>query len=198
MKGSLVKRRPRWAINLGGIRMYGWACYSWDFSQPRAGAPRAMAAPAKGMTTASSYFVYVGTYTGSTSKGIYGFRFDPKTGQLTPMGLLPKWRILPFWPRTLSIGSFMQRPRWAPNLAQATTRRTARSVAFPSIARPAPLPFLTGWMRAEAVRATWRSIKPARCSSSPTTAAAMSPRSLSSRTVASVKEQALTNIPVPA
>jgi len=60
--------------------------------------PRAKAAPAKGMTTASSYFVYVGTYTGPTSKGIYGFRFDPKTGQFTSTGLVaelpnPSWLV---------------------------------------------------------------------------------------------------------
>jgi 6-phosphogluconolactonase len=37
----------------------------------------------------TKYFVYVGTYTeeGSESKGIYAYRFDPATGQLTPMGL---------------------------------------------------------------------------------------------------------------
>jgi 6-phosphogluconolactonase len=37
----------------------------------------------------SSYFVYVGTYTGhnSTSKGIYQYRFDEKTGSLTSIGL---------------------------------------------------------------------------------------------------------------
>jgi 6-phosphogluconolactonase len=35
------------------------------------------------------YFVYVGTYTqeGSESKGIYAYRFDSATGQLTPIGL---------------------------------------------------------------------------------------------------------------
>ena len=36
--------------------------------------------------TAGSYFVYVGTYTTSTSKGIYLYRFDAKTGQLSPRG----------------------------------------------------------------------------------------------------------------
>lgn len=30
-----------------------------------------------------SYLVYVGTYTGPTSKGIYTFRFDPRTGRAT-------------------------------------------------------------------------------------------------------------------
>ena len=60
--------------------------------------PQAMAAPGRSMTTANSYFVYVGTYTGSTSKGIYGFRFDPKTGQFTSTGLVaelanPSWLV---------------------------------------------------------------------------------------------------------
>lgn len=33
------------------------------------------------------YFVYVGTYTGQKSKGIYAYRFDAATGQLTSLGL---------------------------------------------------------------------------------------------------------------
>jgi 6-phosphogluconolactonase len=37
----------------------------------------------------SDYFVYIGTYTleGSDSKGIYAYRFNAETGQLTPIGL---------------------------------------------------------------------------------------------------------------
>ncbi len=31
--------------------------------------------------------LYVGTYTGPKSQGIYAFRFDPRTGALTPLGL---------------------------------------------------------------------------------------------------------------
>ena len=42
----------------------------------------ALAAPAK-----AAYFVYVGTYTGPASKGIYGFRFDPASGKFTPLGV---------------------------------------------------------------------------------------------------------------
>ena len=34
-----------------------------------------------------SYFLYVGTYTGNNSKGIYQYRFDEKDGSLTAMGL---------------------------------------------------------------------------------------------------------------
>jgi 6-phosphogluconolactonase len=36
----------------------------------------------------SSYLMYVGTYTGSHSKGIYAYRFDAATGQATPLGLV--------------------------------------------------------------------------------------------------------------
>ncbi len=36
----------------------------------------------------SSYLMYVGTYTGPESKGIYAYRFDAATGQATPIGLV--------------------------------------------------------------------------------------------------------------
>ncbi len=47
---------------------------------------------------ASSYFVYVGTYTGPKSKGIFAYRYDPKTGHYTSMGVVaevknPSWVI---------------------------------------------------------------------------------------------------------
>jgi len=35
-----------------------------------------------------SYLIYVGTYTGPSSKGIYGFRFDPYSGKSTSLGLV--------------------------------------------------------------------------------------------------------------
>jgi 6-phosphogluconolactonase len=44
--------------------------------------------------TANDFLVYVGSYThptpttSSASKGIHGFRFDPRTGALTPIGLV--------------------------------------------------------------------------------------------------------------
>src|SRR5690242_12761239 len=34
-----------------------------------------------------SYLMYVGTYTGPASKGIYAYRFDAATGQSTSLGL---------------------------------------------------------------------------------------------------------------
>ncbi len=39
-------------------------------------------------TANTSYQVFVGTYTGPTSKGIYGFHFDPATGQATSLNLV--------------------------------------------------------------------------------------------------------------
>jgi 6-phosphogluconolactonase len=52
-----------------------------------ASVPQLLSAEAKKMTPESSYLVYVGTYTATSSKGIYNYRFDPKTGQLTPIGV---------------------------------------------------------------------------------------------------------------
>src|SRR5579859_1777858 len=56
-----------------------------------AAAPFATAAhkPAK-------YFVYVGTYTGPLSKGVYSYRFDSSSGDLEPMGLAAEV-INPSW-----------------------------------------------------------------------------------------------------
>ncbi len=44
------------------------------------------------------YFVYVGTFTSGSSKGIYGFRFSPTTGKAVTLGLVaetanPSWVI---------------------------------------------------------------------------------------------------------
>jgi len=45
-----------------------------------------------------SYFVYVGTFTAASSKGIYGFRFSPSTGEAVSLGLVaetanPSWLV---------------------------------------------------------------------------------------------------------
>jgi 6-phosphogluconolactonase len=37
---------------------------------------------------AADYFMYVGTYTGQLSKGIYAWRFDPSSAKFTPLGLV--------------------------------------------------------------------------------------------------------------
>ena len=50
-------------------------------------APQLLTAEANKMTPANAYLVYVGTYTATGSKGIYHYRFDPKTGKLTPIGV---------------------------------------------------------------------------------------------------------------
>ena len=38
------------------------------------------------------YFMYVGTYTGKESKGIYAFRYHPDSGEATPLGLAAETR----------------------------------------------------------------------------------------------------------
>jgi 6-phosphogluconolactonase len=40
------------------------------------------------LPTLTERLVYIGTYTGETSKGIYAFRFDDSSGGLTPLGLV--------------------------------------------------------------------------------------------------------------
>ena len=39
---------------------------------------------------ATDFVMYVGTYTGQGSEGIYAYRFNAKTGAVTPMGLAAK------------------------------------------------------------------------------------------------------------
>lgn len=43
---------------------------------------------AKKAPASSDYFVYIGTYTGPSSQGIYAYRFHPADGKLTPIGLV--------------------------------------------------------------------------------------------------------------
>ncbi len=45
-------------------------------------------AAARDQRPATQRIVYIGTYTGETSKGIYAFRFDDGSGELTPVGLV--------------------------------------------------------------------------------------------------------------
>jgi 6-phosphogluconolactonase len=40
------------------------------------------------LTQAADYLMYVGTYTGPHSKGIYAYRFQPATGEVTDIGLV--------------------------------------------------------------------------------------------------------------
>lgn len=44
--------------------------------------------PANPAAVRAERVVYIGTYTGQTSKGIYAFRFDDSSGALTPLGLV--------------------------------------------------------------------------------------------------------------
>ena len=43
---------------------------------------------AKKASASGEYFVYIGTYTRDSSKGIYAYRFHPADGKLTPIGLV--------------------------------------------------------------------------------------------------------------
>ncbi len=43
---------------------------------------------AKKASASGEYFVYIGTYTRESSKGIYAYRFHPADGKLTPIGLV--------------------------------------------------------------------------------------------------------------
>jgi 6-phosphogluconolactonase len=65
--------------------------------------PAALSAAAKPMPANSNqYLFYVGTYTeekGSTSKGIYAYRYDANSGEITPLGLAaettnPSWVVV--------------------------------------------------------------------------------------------------------
>ncbi len=58
--------------------------------------PAAVVLAMAGRLTAAALLVYVGTYTGPSSKGIYAYRFDPSSGTLKALGLAaetenPSW-----------------------------------------------------------------------------------------------------------
>src|SRR5207237_5139457 len=50
--------------------------------------PIATASGAPHANAKSSYLIYVGTYTGPTSKGIYAYRFNAVTGKSASLGLV--------------------------------------------------------------------------------------------------------------
>src|SRR6201985_1220740 len=79
MRGQMTRRLVL-GIWVRGLLLAGFivACGS---------GPQFLRAETKKMTAANSYLVYVGTYTATTSKGIYNYRFDPHTGKLTPIGV---------------------------------------------------------------------------------------------------------------
>src|ERR1700689_77788 len=119
------------------------------------GLSRPLRGETKKIPAASSYLVYVGTYTAGTSKGIYNYHFDPKTGQLTPIGVAAEVVNPSFLAPTRSIASSTRSPRWDRHADQTPTKRTALSAASLLIARPAALPFSIRLIRAEGARAIW-------------------------------------------
>ncbi len=62
----------------GRLRIFGLICLLAVFLPPAAQA------------LADECLVYVGTYTGQGSEGIYAYRFDPATGDAVPLGLAAK------------------------------------------------------------------------------------------------------------
>jgi len=50
--------------------------------------PVLLAVPLLTASVVSAQLMYVGTYTGGDTKGIYAYRFDSRTGKLTPLGLM--------------------------------------------------------------------------------------------------------------
>jgi 6-phosphogluconolactonase len=77
-------------------RRWMWLALPGFFALAWMSGPRILGAAAR--PAAGSYFVYVGTYTGPKSKGIYAYRYDPKDGQYTPMGVAaeiqnPSWVV---------------------------------------------------------------------------------------------------------
>jgi 6-phosphogluconolactonase len=67
------------------IIRWSWLLFSSMLpALPAAPLPQA----AKEGSTNPEFVVFVGTYTRQDSKGIYGYRFQPATGQLTPIGLV--------------------------------------------------------------------------------------------------------------
>jgi 6-phosphogluconolactonase len=69
-------RKARLGFALAGFFILALASLPW-----------VLRASAKSLPASDDYYVYVGTYTGPKSQGIYGFRFDAKTGHFTPAGL---------------------------------------------------------------------------------------------------------------
>jgi 6-phosphogluconolactonase len=79
----------------------------------------------------TDYFVYAGSYTDapSTSKGIYGWRFSPKTGKVTPLGLVAE-TVNPAYVCATPDGRFLYATNW-----QTKTAATADTVSAFAINR---------------------------------------------------------------
>jgi 6-phosphogluconolactonase len=60
----------------------------------------------RGQSPAEGMLVYIGTYPGPKSKGIYAFRFNQSTGALTPVGLVAETRS-PSWLALHPSGQFL-------------------------------------------------------------------------------------------
>ena len=73
----------------------------------------ALAVPAVAAGAEGIYFVYAGSYidSPSTSKGIYGWRFDPASGNATALGLLAE-TVNPAYVYATPDGRFLYAVNW--------------------------------------------------------------------------------------
>jgi 6-phosphogluconolactonase len=80
-------------------------------------------------STDADYFVYVGSYTDapSTAKGIYAWRFTPRTGSLTPLGLVAE-TVNPAYVCATPDGRFLYATNW--QTANAATDDTMSAYAI--------------------------------------------------------------------
>jgi 6-phosphogluconolactonase len=76
------------------------------------------------------YFIYIGTYTEKTSKGIYAYRFTPSTGALTPLGLVGETPNAAFLAATPD-GRFLYAVNW--NSCAACGSRPPKNAPPPSV-----------------------------------------------------------------
>jgi 6-phosphogluconolactonase len=74
---------------------------------------------------AKSYFVYVGSYTRVTGKGIYGYRYTPATGEMAPLGLIQE-SINPGWLSETPDHRFIYAAHDGPGAANFTITAYAR------------------------------------------------------------------------
>jgi 6-phosphogluconolactonase len=90
----------------------------------------AQGAKASASGATSDYFVYIGTYTEKTSKGIYAYRFKPSTGALTPLGLVAETPNSAFLAATPD-GRFLYAVNW--NSCGACGSRPPKNAPPPTV-----------------------------------------------------------------
>jgi hypothetical protein len=85
------------------------------------------------VAVADEHWVFLGTYTGKDSKGIYRCKFDDATGKLSEPELAAEMGARRFWRFTRTRNSFMQS-------AKAAAKMAGQSSPLRSMPKPAPSP----------------------------------------------------------